>query len=170
MHMSAPFKAVISTALLVFSASAAAGEASVTWQNPEKYTDIRSGSQSAKSMLKSVTVSLGGEFSALAAKLPPGYRLTVTVSDLDLAGEIDPIPTRQMNEVRVLKDIYFPQMIFDYELKDAGGVVQLWQADVELKDMQYLSSLRTARSSDAFYHERRMIRDWFNQLVLPNVK
>lgn len=170
MHTPAQYTAGMIAALLVFSASAAAGEASVTWQNPEKYTDIRSGSQSVKSMRKSVEASLGGEFSDLAANLPPGYRLTVTVTDLDLAGEVDPIPMRQMNEVRVLKDIYFPRMIFDYELKDAGGAVLLGQPDVELKDMQYLSSLRTARSSDAYYHERRMIRDWFNRQVLPSVK
>ena len=155
---------------LMLSPIAIAGEAVVEWKSPEKYTDIRSGDQSAKSMHNSVAKSLGGEFSGLAAQLPAGYRLSVTVTDLDLAGEVDPIPMRQMNEVRVLKDIYFPRMIFDYQLKDARGAVLQGQTDVELKDMQYLSSMRTTRSSESFYAERKMIRDWFSKQITASLK
>lgn len=164
------FKAGMAAALLALSAPASAGEAQVEWKNPEKYTDIRSGTQSAESMRNRIAESLGGEFSDLAAQLPPGFRLTVTVTDLDLAGEVDPIPTRQMRGIRVLKDVYFPRMTFDYRLTDAGGAVRLGQTAVVLKDMQYLSASRTARSDDPFYSERKMIRDWFNKRVLPNVK
>ena len=157
-------------AAMILPASALAGEAVVEWKHPEKYTDIRSGDQSAEGMRKSIAKSLGGEFSGLAAQLPPGYRLSVTVTDLDLAGEVDPIPMRTMNEIRVLKDIYFPRMIFDYQLKDARGAVLQGQTDVELKDMQYLSSMRTTRSSESFYAERKMIRDWFSKQITASLK
>ena len=157
-------------AAMILPASALAGEAEVEWKHPEKYTDIRSGDQSAEGMRKSIAKSLGGEFSGLAAQLPPGYRLNVTVTDLDLAGEVDPIPMRTMNEIRVLKDIYFPRMIFDYRLKDPAGVVLLEQSGVVLDDMQYMSAMRTTRSGESFHSERKMIRDWFNKQVLPNVK
>ena len=92
------------------------------------------------------------------------------MTDLDLAGEVDPIPMRTMNEIRVLKDIYFPRMIFDYRLKDPAGVVLLEQSGVVLDDMQYMSAMRTTRSGESFHSERKMIRDWFNKQVLPNVK
>lgn len=161
---------VLMAVAMVFPASALAGEALVEWKHPEKYTDIRSGDQSVEGMRKSIAKSLGGEFSGLAAQLPPGYRLSVTVTDLDLAGEVDPIPMRTMNEIRVLKDIYFPRMVFDYRLEDPAGAVLLEQSGVVLDDMQYMSAIRTTRSGESFYAERKMIRDWFNKQVLPNVK
>jgi hypothetical protein len=157
-------------AAMVFSASALAGEALVQWNNPEKYTDIRSGDQSAEGMRKSIAKSLGGEFSGLASQLPPGYRLSITVTDLDLAGEVDPVELRQMHQIRVLKDIYFPRMVFDYRLTDPAGDVLLEQSGVVLNDMQYMSSMRTTRSGESFHSERKMIRDWFNERILPNVK
>jgi len=155
---------------IAFSASVFAGEAKVTWQNPEKYTDIRSGNQSQKSMLKSIDKSFGKEFSELASKLPAGYQLLVTVTDLDLAGEVDPIPSRMMDQIRVLKDLYFPRITFDYQILSSGGVSVLEAKALTLKDMQYLSGTRSTRSSDSYYYERKMIRDWFNKDVLPNVK
>lgn len=170
MAMRSLFNAGMAAALLAFSAPASAGEAWVEWKDPDGYTDIRSGAQSAEGMRKSIAKSLGGEFGELAALLPPGYRLSVTVTDLDLAGEVDPVPTRQMRGIRVLKDIYFPRMTFDYRLTDAGGAVLLGQSAVQLKDMQYLTSSRTARTGDPFYSERKMICDWFNKRILPVVK
>lgn len=164
-----PRSAVIMAALF-FSASASAGEATLELKSPEKYTEIDSGNQGTKSMLRSISKSLGAEFSELAAKLPAGYTLAVTVTDLDLAGEVDPIPSRTMQEVRVLRDIDFPRMTFDYQLKDATGAVKLEQSGVVVKDMQYLSSPYSSKSNvDSFYYERKMIRDWFNTDLLPKV-
>ncbi len=169
MNTNSMFKLAAMAAVLL-TTSAVAGEAVVDWKNPEKYTDIRSGDQTAKSMRNSIAKSLGGEFSELAAQLPPGYQLGITVTDLDLAGEVDPVEFRQMNQIRVLKDIYFPRMIFDYQLKDAGGVVLQGQTAVDVSDMQYLLAMRSTRSSERFYAERKMIRDWFNTHILPNVQ
>ena len=75
-----------------------------------------------------------------------------------------------MNEIRVLKDIYFPRMIFDYRLTDPAGELLLEQSGVVLSDMQYMSAMRSARSGESFHAERKMIRDWFNQRILPNMK
>ena len=155
---------------IAFSASVFAGEAKVTWQNPDKYTDIDSGNQGKKSMLRSIDKSFSKEFSELASKLPAGYQLLVTVTDLDLAGEVDPIPSRMMDQIRVLKDIYFPKISFDYQVLSTGGVSVLEGKALTLKDMQYLSSTRSAQSSDSYYYERKMIREWFRKDVLPNVK
>jgi hypothetical protein len=171
MNVSDVFKFGMMTAALVLSTSASAGEAKLELRNPEKFTDIDSGNQGTKSMLRSISKSLGAEFSELAAKLPAGYQLDVTVTDLDLAGDVDPIPMRGMNEVRVLRDIDFPRMTFDYRLKDAAGAVRLEQSGVVVKDMQYLSHPKSTKSNvDSFYYERKMIRDWFNADLLPNVK
>ncbi len=163
-------KAGVLVAAITFSASVFAGEAKITWQNPDKYSDIKSGNQGQKSMLRSIDKSFGKEFTELAAKLPAGYQLLVTVTDLDLAGEVDPIPSRMMDQIRVLKDIYFPKITFDYQVLSAGGVAVLEGKAVTLKDMQYLSGTRSAKSSDSYYYERKMLREWFTKDVLPNVK
>ncbi len=170
MAMNKKINAGVFVAAMVFSASVFAGEAKITWQNPDKYTDIKSGNQGQKSMLKSIDKSFSKEFTELAAKLPAGYQLLATVTDLDLAGEVDPIPSRTMDQIRVLKDLYFPKMTFDYQVLNAGGVVVLEGKAVTLKDMQYLSGLPSTRSSDSYYYERKMLRDWFMRDILPNVK
>ncbi len=155
---------------IALSASVFAGEAKVTWQNPDKYTDIDSGNQGKKSMLRSIDKSFSKEFTELASKLPAGYQLLVTVTDLDLAGEVDPIPSRMMDQIRVLKDLYFPRITFDYQILSAGGVSVLEAKALTLKDMQYLSGTRSTQSIDSYYYERQMIREWFTKDVLPNVK
>jgi hypothetical protein len=154
---------------IICSASIMAAEAEVHWQSPEKYTDIKSGNQSRANMLRSIDKSFTKEFAELAAKLPAGYRLVVTVTDLDLAGELDPIPSQMVHQIRVLKNIDFPRVRFDYRVLNTTGTVLSDGKDVVLKDMQYLSGISRAQSSDSFYYERRMIRDWFNKNVLPNV-
>ena len=75
-----------------------------------------------------------------------------------------------MDQIRVLKDIYFPRMTFDYRLTGSDGAVLLAEQKVVLKDMQYLSNMRVTRSSEAFYSERKMVRDWFNKQITASLK
>lgn len=163
-------KASVLLTSIVLSSTAFAGTAVVAWQNTHKYTDIDSGNLGKKSMLNSIDKSFTKEFNELATKLPVGFQLTITVTDLDLAGEVEPMPSRMMDQIRVLKDLYYPKMTFDYQIMNAVGVNVLEAKAVTLKDMQYLSSLSSTRSSESYYYERKMIREWFNKDVLPNVK
>ena len=158
------------TALSV-SIPALANQATIILQNPDKFTDIRSGNASRSTFLNSIQSAFNEELSVLAGKLPKGYKLTINVTNLDLAGEVNPVPMMNAgSEFRIMKDIYFPEMTFDYTLSNATGAVVQSQEKVRIKDMSYLIKLSSLNSNTSFYYERKMFRDWFNKTLLPTVK
>lgn len=168
-HATRMSRALFSIALVAVPA-AHAGEAAMTWRNPGAFTDIDSGDAAQKSFSKGVEKAFNAELDELAEQLPKGYRLELDFTDIDLAGEVDPVYLRDYREIRILKDVYFPQLSFDYRVLDAGGRQVAGQQGVTVKDMGYLNGPKLGNSSTAFFYERRMLRDWFRKQVLPTVK
>ena len=73
---------------LVAVGTACAGQAQVTWQQPDNYTDIREGNDLRDSFRQGLFSDFELLFSDLAKQLPEGCLLDVTVTNLDLAGEV----------------------------------------------------------------------------------
>ena len=163
MHTASRFAAA---SLLFLSIPASAGEVTVTWSDPAKFTDIVASNSTDKSYRKSVEKALSAEFKAQAAKLPAGQNMSVHVTNVDLAGEVDPIPSRAGYRVRVLKDIYYPQISLDYRITDASGAVVKEQKGAVLKDAGFLASASNASARQDFYYERHMIKEWFGKEIL----
>ena len=92
--------------------------------------------------------------------------MTVYITDIDLAGEVDPIPSRAGQRVRVLRDVYYPQLRFDYRITGMDGGTVKEQDAVTLKDAAFLSGSGNAASRQDFYYERHMIRTWFGKELL----
>src|SRR5690606_26810573 len=69
--------------------AAQAGEVSVQWQQPEKFTDIRPVNDTRKAYRERILRKFDSFFAELADRLPEGYKWEVTVTDLDLAGDVD---------------------------------------------------------------------------------
>lgn len=154
------------TGLLFLSIPASAGEITVTWSDPAKFTDIEASNSTDKSYRKSVEKALTAEFKAHAAKLPADQNMSVHITNVDLAGEVDPIPGRAGYRVRILKDIYYPKISLDYRISDASGAVVKEQKGVELKDAGFLVSASNASSRQDFYYERQLIKDWLVKDIL----
>lgn len=152
-------------AAAALSATVSAGEAAVTWQNPEKYTDIQSDDEEQQVFQAKLFTQLEKEFSKQAGSLPEGSKLAVTVTDFDMAGQMRDANNKDL--MRVVIGNYFPQMTLDYTLTDASGAVLSQQQGVVYKDQGFYSadaSLRASRSSSDFYFETTMIRGWFSDL------
>lgn len=152
---------------LLLCSDAVAAKVEVTWQNPKEYRDIRPTSESRKGFEQRVFNELE-EYMAKTAKtrLPAEQTLRVTVTDIDLAGQVWPASFvglgRGTSEVRVIKRIDIPRMAFSYQLLDADGAV-LNQADVDLKDMAFHDRGSTRFGSESFRYEKNMLKRWFNQ-------
>lgn len=156
---------ILLLAAAALSATVSAGEAAVTWQNPEKYTDIQSDDEEQQVFQAKLFTQLEKEFSKQAGSLPEGSKLAVTVTDFDMAGQMR--DTNNKDLMRVVIGNYFPQMTLDYTLTDATGAVLSQQQGVVYKDQGFYSadaSLRASRSSSDFYFETTMIRGWFSDL------
>ncbi len=167
---------MFSTAMLFsVAATAATGPAEVklTWQNPEKYTDIRPGTGTKKAYQQKVIKAFDKMWAEFAEKLPAGYKFEVVITDLDLAGDVEPMYSgagRTMNDIRVVKDIYFPKMNLDYVLYDANNVEVAKGTAVKIKDMGFMQSGSLGHNSREFGYEQHMLEKWFEKEVLPKVQ
>ena len=143
-------------------AQAEAGEVKVTWQDPEKYTDIRPSNEIKADFKDRVIKELDLVFVDLAKKLPEGYQWDITVTDVDLAGDVRPFFHHGMNDVRVIKELYWPRMSFSYELKDAAGK-SVASGKEDVKDMNFLMRRSLSTGTGGFQYEEQMLRDWFRR-------
>jgi hypothetical protein len=151
-------------------ACASPGQAVMTWQSPEKFTDIEPGNGTKRGYHKAIQRSLNKELAGMAAKLPDGYTFEIDFTDIDLAGEIDPVELPGNYRLRLLKEVYFPSMRFNYRVLDASGAAVAEQKDVRVTDMSFLNNASRANSSADFYYETRMLKDWFGKNVLTTLK
>ncbi|WP_457673264.1 DUF3016 domain-containing protein [Thiolapillus sp.] len=154
----------LTLALLFSSLVLAGGSALVDWVNPQSYKDVVASEGSQEEFLARTLRELEATINELAASLPDGQKLEMTVTDLDLAGDVKMSGARtQHQDVRVVKDSYPARMKFHYRLLDASGKV-LKEGDEKLQSRTLSASMRTG-SSEPLEMEKRMIRGWFKRNI-----
>ncbi len=137
-----------------------AGEAKVTWQEPEKYSDIRPGNETRDAFQARVFKELETVVSDLARQLPDGDQLEMTVTDLDLAGDVNGMYGDRLRDIRIIKELYWPRMSFSYVLKNSRNEVIVAGKD-DIKDMNFMSRIGIPYGNTSFIYEETMLRDWF---------
>lgn len=154
------------TALLAVSAvlgvrgadDKAAPRTDVTFTDPDKFTDAGDGPRGTHLRVESNLEELREHFVRKAQSLvPEGQRLSITVTDVDLAGEVEPWRTRT-HDVRIIKDIYSPKIDLTFRLTDASGAV-IKEGKRHLGDPTFTMNLNT-NPSDTRVYEKRLIDDW----------
>jgi hypothetical protein len=157
-HAIAP-RCLLAAALAAACTIAAAATATVEYVNPEKFTDA--GRSYSHGERESNLGQLKDHLIERAAKLlPADQKLTVTVTDVDLAGAYD---KRQSisNEVRVVKEIYPPRIDLTFKLEGADGTV-LKEGSRNLRDPQFMNGgLRY--KGEALGYEKELIDDWLRR-------
>ncbi|MFC7420687.1 DUF3016 domain-containing protein [Iodobacter arcticus] len=147
--------------LALISSNTWAGDAKITWQNPEKYSDIRASHEVQERFQEKLFKHFDKVFTELAAQLPTDSRLDITVTDFDLAGEIIPRPGSSLNEVRIIKEIYSPKITFNYAYTHKDQIVS---GAENLRDVNYMSGVARSSHSAEFEYEEKMLRKWFAKL------
>lgn len=135
----------------------------IEWKDPKSYTDVRGANQSNKRFRENTFKKLEEYLEKLAAKLPEGQNLKLTVTDVDLAGHVWPGHMVGMNfssDVRMVKRVDIPRMNFSYQLLDnSGGVIK--EGEEKLKDMSFQDHINKHFNDDALRYEKKMLDDWF---------
>ncbi|MEL0646697.1 DUF3016 domain-containing protein [Pseudoalteromonas agarivorans] len=142
-----------------------AGESVVKWQDFKDYRDVRASNQGKSSYHKQIKTQFEKHFSKLVEQLPKDYKLNIEITDIDLAGDVR---FGGVDEIRVVKPIYFPRLKLNYSLTDKDGSVISEANDVELKDMGFMDKIKMGRD-ESFYYEKRLITEWFGEQILPNL-
>ena len=156
--MKHPTRFWIAAALLLAAAGAAsAGDVTVQYENPAKFMDVPHWEQDRTQLLKELTE----HFQRLGKQLPANQRLHVTVTDIDLAGRIDP-RRLTMHDIRILRgEADWPTMQLHYTLEQDGKVIA--SGSEHLKNMMYLEGINRYASGDPLRYEKPMVDDWFRQ-------
>lgn len=136
---------------------AQAGELDMHFQPLEKYRDIGRSANEREVIQK----ALGEHFQKLAAeRLPAGQTLKVDLLEINRAGDME-LRHRTPDEIRVMREVTWPQMDFSYVVVEGGKEVRSGKAS--LSDMNYLhSSSARYTDGDPLRFEKPMIDKWFD--------
>ena len=152
--------AIGSAAALLASAVAApanaAGKVDVRWLQPERYADAGRSAMERESAMSEI----GDFLRQLARRLPDGQTLSLEITELDLAGELEPVGWHELRVLRGRAD--WPRMNVRYTLSAAGSTLRSGEA--RLSDMGYAFSPRQG----SLGYEKHMIERWFKaEFVAP---
>ncbi|HVZ66532.1 MAG TPA: DUF3016 domain-containing protein [Lacunisphaera sp.] len=134
----------------------------VVFSHPEKFTDVKESSMDYENERGGANVFPRLQElieSQAAALLPAGHKLTVTFTDIDLAGDFEPWRGPQFDDIRIVKDIYIPRLTLSFTLTDADGKV-VKQGDRRLVDLAFQTRITRAFPDDPLRYEKDMLTDW----------
>jgi len=159
---------LLAITLLAMSGLVSATELTINFEQPEKFTDIRPANDSKSRYQQRVTAAFERFFNEQAAKMPEGYRWDITITDIDLAGDVDYFAGPTGQALRIVKDIYSPAVRFTHTLRDNLGE-EVLSGEVRLRDMGFMQRLSSSSSRPEFEFENKMIEDWFKKAVQPAI-
>jgi hypothetical protein len=140
------------------AATKAPDNVAVVFQDPDKFTDVRETGHTDNSayFLDELRVCLQQTASPLLA---PGQKLTITVTDVDLAGEN---LFNQPHQIRIMKDIFAPRMHLKFQLLGADGKL-VKEGERKLQDLDYLMQAGRPGSQDPLYYDKQMLKTWLTR-------
>ena len=149
---------------LAVSGTAAAQDArvSVVFANPEKYTDLKvtcvSGDAGARGLMSDLDRFLR---EAAARRVPGGQRLEITVTNIDMAGEIESWRGPGRCDLRLMTDVYPPRVDLQFRILGADGA-ELRAGTRRLRDSNYLTHAAPV-TADQLRYEKALLLDWLQQ-------
>jgi hypothetical protein len=159
-------------ALVSGSASYGSGSTSakatavVELDNPADFTDFKISSYTTEKDTQALSIELRREINRLAANiLPEGYRVTIRISDIDMAGDFERFRRPPLDDVRIVRSTYAPRMKLAYSVTDAAGNV-VSSGERNLIDMSFDMRLRMPHPDvEHLQIETEMVGDFLRDIA-----
>ncbi|MEO6104487.1 MAG: DUF3016 domain-containing protein [Pseudoxanthomonas sp.] len=133
---------------------------SIDWTDPAQFADIRYSGNRWEAQSGNWVEQLAQHLQKRAIKkLPPGQSLQVTFTDIKRAGSYEPGRGANLQDVRIVRDIYPPRITLTFKRLDAQGAV-IDQGERKLSDSGFLSGSSGLSNSDPLRYEKSMLDDW----------
>jgi len=159
--------AFIAALLFLFAVPALAEVADTTriqvkWAPDDQLTEVRQNSQNRGYMQPAQWQKALGDYLRRRAErlLPAGQRLDVSIDDIRLAGAFEPWRGPNMQDVRILKDLYPPRIDLHFRLLDANGAT-LREGSAKLRDLAYLQHA-LPNDNDPLRYDKRLLGEWLD--------
>jgi hypothetical protein len=133
--------------------------AEVVFLEPKGFTDVRDeylGEASRTTYLEQLREHVLERSRRYVAE---GQFLSITVTDVDMAGDFEPWLGPRWMDVRIVKDIYPPRIDLTFRLTDASGRV-VAEGRRQLRDLAFLMKLSMGFRDDPLRHEKALLDDW----------
>jgi hypothetical protein len=150
---------IAACALRAADTSNPASRVDVVFDHPEKFTDVKDSDPPTDRGRDAILGNIRNYLVRQASPMIPGAdRLSITFTDIDLAGEFEPWRGPQWNGVRIVKDIYPPAFTFTYAVTDPSGrVVKGGTENIRDGGFQFRS---VVDSNDSLRYEKAVLNDW----------
>jgi hypothetical protein len=160
--------AAVSAGLAASPAANPDNRTEVIFSHPEKFTDVKN-SYAENDKDRDAILGQLKDYLVQRSKIyiPEGQRLTITVTDVDMAGDFEPWRGPQMADVRIIKDIYPPKVDLEFKLTGADGNV-VKEGKRQLRDLAFMMKATTA-PNDNLRFEKALLDDWL-RADFPRVK
>ena len=147
-------------ALVATPVAAQEAAVTVTFAHPETYTDLRLSCVSRTTDAQSLRGDLERYLvTAATPLLAAGQRLEITVTNVDMAGDIEDWRGPGRCDVRTMKDTYPPRIDLSFRLLDGSGR-ELRAGARKLRDSNYLVNAGPAYGTDHLRYEKALLGDW----------
>jgi hypothetical protein len=138
------------------------------FEQPERFTDLRAAGESQVRFQSRTLAGFQRILVELAAELPVGYSWQVTVTDIDLAGEVNAIGGSEA--IRMVHPSYPPRISFNHQLLDEQGQTILSGGET-LQDLSFMQRPpRPAQRHHGLQHEYTLLKRWFERQVMPQIE
>lgn len=152
----------LATASHANTSAPTAPDVSVHYDHPEKFTETRETRALAPTRASNDYLETLSQYiqKRAAARLKPGEKLQVVITDIDRAGSFEPWHGPRLSEVRIIKDIYPPRIDLHFSLRDASGKV-IEQGQRKLRDPAFMyDQTGIGSGSDSLIYEKKLIDRW----------
>lgn len=162
------FLSVLSSLALTAAETRTIARAEVLFFEPQKFTDVKDsamGDADRTTYLEQIRDHL---LEQAKYHVPEGHKLSVTFTDIDMAGDFEPWRGPRWDDIRIVKDIYPPRMVLTFRLTDAEGKV-VKEGKRELRDLAFMMKISMSFRDDPVRHEKALLDDWI-RAELPRVR
>ncbi|MBD9371009.1 DUF3016 domain-containing protein [Xanthomonas sp. XNM01] len=137
---------------------------SVEWSDPARFSDILYSGNRWEAERGDWVTQIASYLQDRADKrLPEGQRMDVTITDIQRAGRYEPWLGVRYDSVRIMRDMYPPQISLNFRITDTDGQV-VAEGERKLRDSSYLQNVRST-DTDALRYEKRMLDDWLRREI-----
>ena len=157
----------LAATLAAVTALAGAPAVEVSFTDPAKFSDLRNSPFATESERLGLAETLREHLIARAPRyLPQDTRLAISITDVDMAGEIRPVGgSLATGDIRIVKDIYPPRVDLEFRLVRADGSVER-EGKRTLRDLTFLMGASPGRR-DLLGYEKDLLERWLRSEFAP---
>ena len=132
------------------------------FENPKRFTDFRIDHWRDARQAQALADELRRWIAHEAPRyLPAGSKLTVTITDVDMAGEFEPWHRATSTDIRVVREIYPSRVSLAFSLADDTGKVVM-EGERKLVST-FLFSGSLLGGDGPLRYEKVLLRDWLSR-------